>query len=190
MVICCKLLDHIIYSSISIHLTNHKIICKEQHGFRKLHSCETQLLEAVNDLAYTLNRGDQTDLVLLDFSKAFDKVSHKHLLYKLHYYGIQDDVYNWINDFLTNRTQRVVLDNVCSDASKVLSGVPQGSVLGPLLFLIFINDIPSKISSIIRLYADDVIIYHCIKSNEDVLRLQEDIDTLSEWADTCMVNDI
>ena len=90
-------------------------------------------------------RGDQTDLVLLDFSKAFDKVSHKRLLYKLHYYCIQDDVYSWINDFLTNRTQQVVLDNVCSDTSKVLSGVPQGSVLGPLLFLIFINDIPSKI---------------------------------------------
>ena len=180
--ICCKLLEHIISSAISTQANHHNIICKQQHGFRKNRSCETQLLETVNDLALSLNAGEHIDFILLDFSKAFDKVSHNCLLYKLSYYDINGELFDWISDFLTNRHQEVILNNIHSDPCKVLSGVPQGSVLGPLLFLLFINDLPDNISSSIRLYADDVIIYRSIYSNEDVIHLQMDLDTLSKWA--------
>ena len=132
--ICCKLLEHIISSAISSQANHHNIICKQQHGFKKNRSCETQLLETVNDLALSLNAGEHIDFILLDFSKAFDKVSHKCLLYKLSYYGINGELFDWISDFLTNRHQEVILNNIHSDPCKVLSGVPQGSVLGPLLF--------------------------------------------------------
>ena len=139
-------------------------------------------METVNDLALSLNAGEHIDFILLDFSKAFDKVSHNCLLYKLSYYGINGELFDWISDFLTNRHQEVILNNIHSDPCKVLSGVPQGSVLGPLLFLLFINDLPDNISSSIRLHADDVIIYRSIYSNEDMIHLQMDLDTLSKWA--------
>ena len=112
----------------------------------------------------------------------FDKVSHNSMLYKQTYYGINGELYSWIKDFLTNRHQEVVLNNIHSDPCEVLSGIPQGSVLGPLLFLSFINDLPGKISSHVRLYADGVIICRTVYSNNDVLRLQEDLNVLSKWA--------
>ena len=130
----------------------------------------------------SLNRGIQTDLLLLDFSKAFDKVSHPRLLYKLQHYGINGPLFNWIKDYLSNRQQKVILDGASSSSSQVFSEVPQGSVLGPLLFLLYINDSPTEISSTIRLYADDVIIYRSIVYTEDVLQLQQDLELLSQWA--------
>jgi len=180
--ICCKLLEHIIASAISTQANHYNFICTQQHGFRKTHSCETQLLETVNDLAISLNAGEQTDFILLDFAKVFDKVSHAYLLHKLPFYGINGDILNQIADFLTNRHQEVILKNAHSDPCDVLSGVPQGSVLGPLLFLLFINDLPNRVTSNIRLYADDITIYTTIYSNEDILQLQKDLDNLSKWA--------
>jgi len=117
----------------------------------------------------SLNRGVQTHILLLDFSKAFDKMSHPRFLCKLQHYGITGPLFHWIEDYLLARQQKVILEGASSSSSQVLSGVPQGSVLGPLLFLLFINDLPAEITSSIRLYVNDVIIYRPILSTQDVL---------------------
>ena len=119
----------------------------------------------------------------MDFSKAFDKVPHARLLYKLTYYGITGTTHNWINDFLRKRTQRVVLEGSSSDVTAVTSGVPQGSVLGPLLFLVFINDLPEYVSenTTVRLFADDCKLYRRIQTHEDSSQLQEDLNSLQKW---------
>jgi len=180
--ICCKTLEHILYSHIMSHLQHNNVLCNVQHGFRHKHSCETQLIETVDDFARTLNEGGQTDVIALDFSKAFDRVPHKRLLCKLENYGIQGPILHWIEYFLQNRTQQVVIKGQESSTVKVTSGVPQGTVLAPLLFLCYINDLPNQIKSTVRLYADDVLLYTTINSNADCVRLQNDLDLLDKWA--------
>ena len=180
--ICCKLLEHIIYSHIFLHLKKYDILCEEQHGFRANRSCETQLISTVNDIAKNMDAGKQTDVILLDFLKAFDRVSHMRLCHKLHHLGINGSLLAWIKCFLSERTQRVIVNGQRSSPSVVLSGVPQGSVLGPLLFLCYINDIISGISSPIKLYADDVLIYRIIDNEDDCKMLQRDLDLLQTWA--------
>jgi len=181
--ILCKMLEHIIVSNVMKHCDKYNILAKEQHGFRSKRSCETQLAGFVHDLASSLDKGKRSDCIILDFSKAFDKVSHPKLLAKLQCYGIKNSVHSWISSFLTGRTQQVVLNNTFSDSVSVESGVPQGSVLGPVLFLLFINDITSNITSHIRLFADDCVLYREINSASDKVTLQEDLDRLTNWAD-------
>ena len=109
--ITCKMLEHIITSSIMRHLEQHEILTDAQHGFRKQRSCETQLIITLQDLAKTVDDKGQSDVILLDFSKAFDKVPHKRLMHKLQHYGIRGSLHSWISDFLHDRTQAVVLEN-------------------------------------------------------------------------------
>ena len=153
--------------------------------FRSRVSCETQLIQFTQDLYDTLNQGGQTDAIVMDFSKAFDKVDHQRLLLKLHRLGINTTVIAWIKSFLSGRSQNVVLVGERSGACLVLSGVPQGSVLGPCLFLMYINDMPDSIKSNIRLFADDTIMYLTITNHSDCQALQSDLTTLesleSEW---------
>jgi len=130
----------------------------------------------INDLAKGIDNNHQIDAVLLDFSKAFDKVPHSRLLQKLDHYGIRGTTQSWIEDFLSSRTQQVVLEGSFSATSPVTSGVPQGSVLGTLLFLAYINDLPSKVQSTARLFADDCLLYRIIRSPEDSRQLQHDLD--------------
>ena len=137
------------------HLDQHRILVDCQHGFRKKRSCEAQLLFTTHDLAVIMNNLSQADAAVLDFANAFDKVPHRRLLVKLKHYNLNQQVIGWIKSFLSSRTQRVVVDGYISQEAPVLSGVPQGTVLGPLLFLIFINDITENVSSPIRLFADD-----------------------------------
>ena len=150
--ILCKVLEHILASNIVKHLDAQGIMYDLQHGFREKRSCETQLVMMIEDLARDANARKQTDVILLDFSKAFDKVNHSKLLWKLYKYGIRGKVLSWIQAFLWNRSQRVVIDGEESDSIPVNSGVPQGSVLGPILFLAYINDLPDGISSQVRLF--------------------------------------
>ena len=179
----CKLLEHIIHSHFMSHHKQHKILCDNQHGFRKFRSCESQLIAVVDDLARNIDVGNQTDLILLDFSKAFDKVNHKSLLKKVRHYGMRNHVYNWLESFLTNRSQQVQIDGSLSEPADVLSGVPQGTVLGPLLFLLYINDLPKYVSTgtEVRLFADDSALYRTIKSPQDHIILQNDLDSLQKW---------
>ena len=156
-----------------------------QHGFRKRRSCEAQLIKAVNDLAKSLNEGQQVDRILFNFSKAFDVACHQKLLLKLHNYGIRVKNLKWIENFLKNQTQGLVVEGAISSVAQVTSGVPQGSVLGPFLFLVYINDLPLVVSSTIGHFADDAYIYQAIKSKEDTIALQRDLDALGKWEQTC-----
>ena len=182
--ILCKVMEHIIASNLTAHLNRHNILYNLQHGFRQKRSCETQLLQLVEDLGKQLIKGNQIDLVLLDFSKAFEKVNHLKLLFKLAQHGVKGNTLNWIQAFLLGRTQAVVLEGERSAEAPVTSGVPQGSVLGPLLFLLYINDLPQNIQSQVRLFADDTAVYLTVTSSEDANTLQADLDTLQEWERT------
>ena len=182
--LCCKIMEHIVLSHINKHLAANNILIDLQHGFRGRLSCETQLITSLHDWAISMNKTKQVDVLLLDFSKAFDVVSHRKLLMKLEYYGINNKTLGWIEAFLRNRTQSVSIYGTKSDPVEVTSGVPQGSVLGPMLFLLYINDISSNITSQMRLFADDSILYREINSPDDHRILQEDLDKLIIWAKT------
>ena len=178
----CKLLEHIVCSNIMAHLDEHKLLSDRQHAFRKRHSCETQLITVINDWAKILDIGGQVDTFILDFEKAFDTPPHELLKCKLYGYGIGGKTLKWIDSFLCFRQQRVEVNGIKSDWAPVLSGVPQGTVLGPVLFSLYINDITTDIDSEIRLFADDCVCYREIKGTEDTVKLQEDIDRLGCWA--------
>ena len=155
------MLEHIVCTNIMGHLDEHKLLSDRQHAFRKDRSCETQLITVINDLAKILDAGDQVDTFVLDFEKAFDTPHHELLKCKLHGYGLL-----WIDSFLCNRQQRVVVNGAKSQWAPVLSGVPQGTVLSPLLFSLYINDIMVGIESEICLFTDDCVCYHQIDSTE------------------------
>ena len=180
--ILCKGMEHVMVSSMMDHLDAHDALANYQHGFRHNRSCESQLLVTTNDIASALDRRQQTDMAVLDFSKAFDKVPHQRLLYKLQHYGVSGKNLDWIRGFLSNRHQSVVVDGAMSSLSEVSSGVPQGSVMGPILFLIYINDIGWSVNSTVKLFADDCLVYRTIRSAEDTLTLQHDLNTLDDWA--------
>ena len=157
-------MEHILVRHMLLrHFDYENIISDKQHGFRKGHSCETQLITTVNYLLASADVGNHVDIAILDFSKAFDIVSHRRLMSKLDHYGIRGNIHKWISSFLNNRNQKVVIDGYSLDTISVDSGVPQGSVLSPILFLVFINDLPDLVKSQCRLFADKCLLYNEIQ---------------------------
>lgn len=180
--IVCKVLEHIVHSSVMKHFDRNNILTDIQHGFRKNRSCETQLLTTTHEIAKHLSADSQVDVILLDFSKAFDKVPHARLLEKLAYYGVRNNTLKWISAFLSQRKQQVLLEGILSPEVDVVSGVPQGTVLGPLLFLTFINDLPDCVkSSSAKLFADDCLLFRKIVNHSDSDLLQADLTALEQW---------
>ena len=170
-----------ITSNVLKHLDEHNTLTDCQHGFRARRSCETHLLTLAQELLAGLDKKNQHDLIILDFSKAFNRVPHQRLMKKLDHYGIRGSTYNWIRAFLTDRIQQVLVEGATSNSISVISGVPQGTVLGPFLFLLFINDLPYCVQSSTRLFADDCILYRQIKSQQDCDILQDDLNKLAAW---------
>ena len=181
--IASKLMEHILTKHIITYLESNNILYDLQHGFRTKRSTETQLLSFVQDTLSNLRENQQTDVIIMDFAKAFDKVPHNRLIQKLNRYGISGPLNIWIQNFLSGRTQRVVCDGEQSSWAPVTSGVPQGSVIGPILFLVYINDLPKGLKTQTRLFADDTIVYRAISDPSDGMTLQSDLDKLAEWED-------
>ncbi len=185
--VTCKVQETIQHRAILKHLIDKELIVADQHGFLPGKSCTTNLLEAYEILCDALERGDPVDVIFTDFCKAFDTVPHERLLHKLRAYGIRGQLLAWIRDWLTSRWQRVVLGEETTEWRRVMSGVPQGSVLGPLLFVLFINDLRDELRFEMRMYADDTKILGVIKNQADHALLQVDIDACRQWAKTWLM---
>ena len=183
-----RILESIIKDHITHHMLTNSLFSPSQHGFIAGRSCTTQLLTAMDYWTQSLNDGYPVDIIYLDFRKAFDSVPHNRLLMKLKAYGMGGSLLRWVQNFLSGRRQRVVLNGDHSSWSTVSSGVPQGSVLGPMLFLLYVNDIPLSVDSSILLFADDAKIFRSIRCEADYLQLQRDIDILFEWSRTWLLN--
>jgi hypothetical protein len=181
----CKIMERVINNRIKNIIEDRGGISDIQHGIRRGFSCETQLLGFSEDISEVMDKGGRVDAVFLDFEKAFDKVDHYLLMEKLWNAVENLEIVNWVGDFLSNRIQRVKVGGEVSEKICVTSGVPQGSVLGPLLFDIFIEDISSTVvNSKIRLFADDCVLYNEIRDTGDNDRMQEDLCALDKWVQT------
>lgn len=177
-----KMLESIIKDKIVEHLEKFKLINTSQHGFSKGKSCLTNLLEFFETVTQYLDDGEPVDLVYLDFAKAFDKVPYTRLFKKIEAHGISGLVLKWVKNWLDNRRQKVGVNQQDSEWRAVTSGVPQGSVLGPVLFLIYINDIDSNLVSKLLKFADDSKMCKNVQKTNDFELLQQDLDRLHEWS--------
>ena len=180
--IVCKVMESIIREHMLSHMLENKLMSDQQHGFLPRKSTVTQLLETLEIWTDALDRGESLDTIYLDFMKAFDTVPHQRLATKLQKYGIEGNTLRWIQIFLTGRKQQVIVNGSKSSFKEVLSGIPQGSALGPILFVIFINDLPEIVSCGIKLFADDAKIYRTVNSTEDCADLQKDLLEMENWA--------
>ena len=168
--VCVRFYDHIRH-----------LITESQHSFLRQRSCATQLLSVLHAIGQSLEKNIQTDIVYLDFAKAYD---HQILLQKLKSYGVRGQLYKWFVDYLNGRCQRVVIDGASSHWAPVTSGVPQGSILGPILFVIFINYLPDILPNekMASLYADDTKVYNLIRSIADCEKVQQSLSNLERWS--------
>ena len=182
--ILCKVMESIIRDHIIDHMKQNNLFSPKQFGFINGRSTVLQLMHVMDVWTEILDEGGCLDVVYCDFMKAFDKVPHNRLIHKVDHYGITGNVLGWVSSFLSNRTQSVHLNGEKSTIAPVTSGIPQGSVLGPILFVLYINDMPEVVDNLtfIFLFADDTKIFRRINSQADVDILQKDIDKLIKWS--------
>ena len=183
--IVCKTMESIIRDSIMDHMTANNLFSTRQYGFLPNRTTSLQLLKVLDEWTEALNNNQQIEVVYMDFQKAFDSVPHNRLLYKLQYYKISGKLLTWIKAFLTDRHQRVAINGVLSSSQRTRSGIPQGSVLGPLLFVLFINDLPDKLLSQAYLFADDTKLFKIhtpgiVPPEQD--ELDVDLQKLDQWS--------
>ena len=184
-----KGMERIIFKRIYNHLSANNLLYKYQSGFVPGHSTTHQLIDIYHHICQAFDHNQFSCMVFLDISKAFDRVWHAGLLHKLEQHGISGDLLRWISSYLSNRTQSVVLNSVTSTAKSTSAGVPQGSVLGPLLFLIYVNDISENLLSLTRLFADDSSLFFSASNIRDIEGiLTHDLMILTQWARKWMVN--
>lgn len=182
--VCCKSLERIIVQHLNVFLEDNSLLDSNQFGFRAGRSTMDQLLLVYSDVSRRVDEGGVMDVILFDYSKAFDVVCHDILLAKLHHLGIQGRVLDWISSFLFDRSMKVAVKRSLSQPRDVCSGVPQGSVLGPLLFLIYINHVASNLSCRYKIFADDLKMYACVhhrtspSQSQSIVNVQSDIDAL------------
>ena len=183
--ITCKLMESLIRDQVMQFFMHHKLFSSCQYGFINGRSTMLQLLKIMDEWTSSLEAGGQIDVIYTDYEKAFDKVPHKRLLSKLSSYGLPDELVKWIEAFLCSRTQRVRINGAFSEKKPVLSGIPQGSVLGPLLFIIYINDLPSVCEELCKifLFADDSKLYKHITTEEDYLNLKQSCQNVFNWSE-------
>ena len=178
-----KTFERVMRTNLVQHLEENQLISRNQHGFRKKRSCMTQLISHIEQIYQALNNDNEVDVIYLDFAKAFDKVDHQVLMAKLHHYGIHGKVLEWIRQFLVDRKQAVVVEGHKSSFQPVKSGVPQGTVLGPILFVLYINDLLHSINfSKGFSFADDTKLIGEIRGEQSVQLLQEDLNTVIGWS--------
>jgi len=167
------------------------ILCKEQHGFVQGKSTCTNLLESLNDWTCGIQDGCQTVVIYIDFSKAFDVVQHDKLFAKLRAFGIDGTLLTWIINLFANRTFQTRINDLLSAVRNLLSGVTQGSTIGPLMFLIYVNDLIELLNTYditVKFFADDVKLYVKVSSPNDVVELDKALSALVSWADECQLS--
>ena len=184
-----KVFERIVFKHLYNHLKENFVICQEQSGFLPGRSTVTQLIEVYDNVCSALDNSKEVRVVFLDISKAFDKVWFKGLLHKLKQCGVGDPLLTWFSSYLHNRQQRVVINGSESSWGRIPSGVPQGSVLGPLLFLIYINDITHEVLNCkIRLFADDTCLFIEVDNRVDTcMKICDDLDRISRWSKRWLV---
>ncbi len=185
--IICKLLESVIRNSIMEHMQINNLFSNTQFGFIEGRSTILQLLKVLDIWTDILNNNESIDAIYLDFMKAFDKVPHQRLLHKLKSYGLGQNIVDWMGSFLLGRKQQVCVNGANSEWKSVTSGIPQGSVLGPLLFVLYINDMPDNITSSIFLFADDTKIFANSSNPQNTAILQEDLGKLLQWSKTWLL---
>ena len=182
--VCCKIMESVIKDELLSYLLSKCLITRQQHGFLARRSTGTQLVDCLNDWTLNIESKQSLDVIYIDFAKAFDSVVHTKLISKLKSYGIGGNLLRWIENFLSDRYQFVSVDGTHSTTIRVISGVPQGSVLGPILFCIYINDVCDIIvgNTACKLYADDLKLYSCVDIDGTSCDLDAGLTNLISWA--------